>query len=198
MSELKDLTGIKFGRLTVIERIGTNDRGEATWLCKCDCGKSKITYGSNLRKGRTKSCGCLNSDIARNRFLKHGQRFTRLYDIWRNMRYRCNDVHNKDYGGRGISVCEEWDKSFLSFQEWAYKNGYSKNLTIDRIDNNGNYEPSNCRWATPKEQGNNKRNNLKIYFNGEIYTPSEYAQKYGVSYEKARKLAKNQPQDEEV
>ena len=147
MPKLNDLTGQRFGRLTVLERT------ELKWLCKCDCGNKKIVAGGHLVSGDTKSCGCLR--------IKHGMRNTRLYSIWHGMKERCyNTKHKfyKHYGGRGIKVCEEWKNDFQTFADWALSHGYADNLTIDRIDVNGNYEPSNCQWATNAEQQRNKRN----------------------------------------
>lgn len=201
MSKTKNLIGMRFERLVVIERNGSTDRGKAKWKCKCDCGNITTVSGDNLRRGHIKSCGCLNSELAQKRMSVHGMRYTRLYNIWRNMRYRCNDKDNKDYGGRGISVCKEWDNTddgFENFLEWSTQNGYDDVLTIDRIDVNGNYEPSNCRWATPKQQGNNKRNNLSIYQDGVFYTPIEFAEKHGISYEKARRIAHSSDEEVEV
>lgn len=168
-----DLRGQRFGRWTVLEEVGRS-HGSVLWRCRCDCGTVKNVSAQALRKGESTSCGCYNREI----ITKHGMGRTRLHGIWCNMRYRCENPTAKntaDYGGRGIKVCEEWSNSFEAFAEWALANGYTDELTIDRIDNNGNYEPSNCRWATRVEQGRNKRNNVWLTFNGETHILAEWA-----------------------
>ena len=158
----KDLTNQRFGRLTVIEEAGRRG-GEVTWRCQCDCGREKIISGKSIRLGRTKSCGCLQKDTISQIATKHGQSKTALHSIWKSMLDRCNNQNNPaypNYGGRGIKVCERWH-SFENFYEdiGKYK---QKGLTLDRKDTNGHYEPINCRWATPRQQSENK--NAKGYY----------------------------------
>jgi hypothetical protein len=180
----KDLSSMIFGKLTVIERAGSTRDHRPTWLCKCECGNEKVVEGDSLTRGKTKSCGCIRSEVMKARQYKHGFSNERMWDIWRNMISRCYDdtyENYKNYGGRGIRVCDEWKNDYLSFKSWALNNGYSDNLTIDRKDNDRNYEPSNCRWATEDMQNYNKRNTVYITINGETRNLKEWSDLSGIS-----------------
>lgn len=165
--KFKDLTGKRFGMLTVVKRAENKTypcgKTMVSYLCKCDCGTEKIVLGCNLLSNHTKSCGCVQKQARKIAHTKHNKRNHRLYTTWTNIKQRCfNQKSNdfKNYGGRGITVCDEWANDFQAFYDWAISNGYADNLTIDRIDVNGNYEPSNCRWATMLEQRHNRRDTL--------------------------------------
>lgn len=160
----KNLIGKRFGRLTIIKDSNKRKGSNVIWLCRCSCGNLKEIRSDNLRCGDTQSCGCLQKEkvIQNNKkhsgkhsySFKHGKRETRLYMIWTAMSKRCFSPKNKAYhryGGRGIRICDEWKSDFMSFYNWALTHGYADNLTIDRIDNDGNYEPSNCHWITKSE-----------------------------------------------
>lgn len=184
---LIDLLGKRFGRLEVIEFSGTNSRG-AMWKCKCDCGNEAIVKSEYLINGDTKSCGCLKSDVLKERNYKHGQsKQSRLYSIWKGMRERCyneNYEGYKNYGGRGITVCKEWD-DFKNFELWANNNGYDESLpadecSIDRIDNDGMYSPSNCRWTSRTQQARNTRRNRYLTYRGETKLLVEWGETYNI------------------
>lgn len=164
MSVAIDMTGMKCGMWNVLSPVNKpSQSGKKYWLCRCDCGTVRHVEGKSLRNGSSKNCGCVRREKSKiassivNR--KHGMRNSRLYVIWRSMKGR---IHYKStnsyerYGGRGISICDEWENSFEAFAKWAQSHGYDDSLTLDRIDPDGNYEPSNCRWATWSEQAKNK------------------------------------------
>lgn len=165
MGKLIDLTDKQFGRLLVMGRGKTDKRGKVYWDCQCTCGKRCEVRSDHLRYGLVQSCGCYNSETTAERHTTHGGCHSRLYPVYRTMLARCGNPNNHEYhnyGGRGIEVCEEWKNSFSAFQKWALENGYDEtakrgDCTIDRIDVDGNYEPSNCRWVDLVVQARNKR-----------------------------------------
>ncbi len=182
MGKFQDLTEQKFGRLIVIKKV-ENIKDRTAWLCKCECGNLIKATGRSLKGESTKSCGCLQREKAKEINLKHGKRQHKLYATWQNIKSRCFNKNNKSYkfyGDRGIKVYEEWKDNFESFYVWAINNGYKENLSIDRIDNNGNYEPKNCRWVDRKIQGRNKRNNYQITYKNETHCLSEWAEITGI------------------
>lgn len=188
MSRLIDLTGRRFGRLTVSHRApdGIQPSGQRSvrWLCECDCGNTAIVRAAHLRDGHTKSCGCWNKDEATRNATTHGMDNTRLYRIYTYMKSRCynkNRQRYRDYGGRGIAMCDEWKESFEKFFEWSMQNGYNDSLTIDRIDVNKGYYPENCRWANHYDQAHNKRNNHKIEIDGTTKTITEWSREMNIS-----------------
>lgn len=180
-----DLVGQKFGRLTVIKSIGSKNQ-QHIWLCKCECGKETISNTNRLKSGWKRSCGCIQKEqlAKRNKEnAKHGLNNHPLHGVWHNMKDRCYRElcsEYQRYGGRGITVCDEWLHDFQAFYDWAITHGYTKGLTIDRIDNDGNYEPNNCRWATQKEQQNNRSTNHHLTYNGKTMTISEWADELSV------------------
>lgn len=179
------MTGQKFGRLTVVCKVPSHGNSKSIyWLCKCECEKEIEVRGSSLISGHTKSCGCYLSDKITEKNLKHGGFGTRLYYIWCDMKKRCynpNDKDYKNYGERGVCICDEWESNFETFQNWALNNGYKENLTIDRIKVDGNYEPCNCRWTSIIEQNNNKRTNRLITVANKTMTIAMWARERGIN-----------------
>lgn len=190
--KLEDLTGKRFGRLVVVERADTTNVS-TRWKCKCDCGKDCIVLAQNLKKGHTTSCGCYREEIRPKQQLKHGYRHTRIYGVYGKLKDRCTNPDNPSYeryGGRGITICDEWANDPKAFCEWAYSNGYREDAeygecTIDRIDNDKGYSPDNCRIATEKTQANNRRSNLLIEHNGETKTLAQWRDYFGMTQSKA-------------
>lgn len=181
-----DLTGQTFGRLTAIEPAGRDKHGKLLWRCKCSCSEREVVAPTNdLRRGNTQSCGCLFREKSGDRARTHGQSETRLYEAWCNIIRRTTNPNHKsypDYGGRGITVCQEWRESFEAFARDmgpTYRDG----LSIDRTDVNGNYEPGNVRWATPKEQARNMRTNRLVTAWGQTKSLAEWAELQGLNYQ---------------
>lgn len=185
--KLISLVGQKYGKLTVLARHECNTKSnKPLWVCKCECGNISIVDGSRLKSGNTKSCGCLMLQVAKEngKKCKHGMKGSRIYEIWHGIKARCYNPNNKDfknYGARGVTVCTQWKNDFEAFYNWATTHGYAEGLTIDRIDNDGNYEPSNCRWVSTREQNRNKRNIVWLEYNGATKTLSEWSRETGIS-----------------
>ncbi len=179
----EDLTGKRFGRLTVIKFTPT-DNHHTYWKCKCDCGNITTVTRSALKAGDIVSCGCYRKENARFMFkYKHGISKTRQYRIWQSMIRRCYDKEHKSYkfyGAKGITVCDEWKNDATAFYNWAMKNGYQDNLTLDRIDGNCNYAPNNCRWITMKEQQRHRSNNVFVILNGVKMTLAQASEVSGI------------------
>ena len=187
IKNVRDLTGQRFGKLTVIKMVGQDKHRNVIWRCRCDCGNMHEVVSRALVSGNCKSCGCLGHGKFRNKRDEfHGGSKERLYRIWGCMLNRCYDPNRKEYphyGGRGISVCDEWRNSYAAFRSWALANGYDSRksgyqCSLDRIDVDGNYEPSNCRWISMKEQAWNKQNTTWLNYRGKLITYGE-AEKIG-------------------
>ena len=179
----KDITGQKFGSLTAI-KFCYKKNNRYFWLFKCACGNEKIINKANVISGLTQSCGCYFKKIIKKCNKTHGLSNTRIFSIWLGIKNRCCNINEpayKNYGGRGITICKEWENDFKTFYDWSMANGYQDNLTIDRINNNGNYEPSNCRWADKKIQANNQRNTVKITYKGQQKSLTEWAEQYNIN-----------------
>lgn len=198
MGSFVDLTGQRFGRYIVIRRaedyVLPSGKRKTMWLCQCDCGNIKSVLSTSLISGSVVSCGCYKKDHDHTRNMTHGATLnhkpTRLYKVWDGMKARCyNPKKNyySIYGGRGIGMCDEWHHSFEAFRDWALANGYNDSLSIDRIDADGDYCPENCRWATVKEQSNNKRNNVFITYNGETKTIAQWSEATGFPFHTIRR-----------
>ena len=190
MANKIDMTGLRFGRLVVIEQaddiIEASGRHRTAWRCLCDCGKDVIVRGECLRSksSPTRSCGCLSHDQKVLQHMTHGQTYSKLYGIWCSIKSRCYNPNTKpyqNYGGRGITMCDEWKNSFESFSEWAVHNGYGDGLSIDRVDNDGNYCPDNCRWVDGVAQANNRRTNRLLTYNGQTMNITQWAKQLGIS-----------------
>lgn len=178
------MIGQKYNYLTIVDEY-KNERSQVICICKCDCGNESKVPLYKLKSGRIKSCGCMKSKLISDACKKHGGRQTNLYSKWCGIKRRCfnkNDSHYESYGGRGISMCDEWKESFSEFEKWAKQNVYKKGLSLERIDVNGDYCPSNCTWIKLEEQAKNKRNTVKILYNGEQKRMIEISNETGTPY----------------
>ena len=183
MGKFQDLAGKRFGRLIAIEVVGKNSKNESIWKCRCDCGNTTEVLMGRLVRKKTKSCGCYRRDFQKYDAKYNEIIYPRLYRIWSKMIQRClspNSDAYKNYGARGITICKEW-YDFNKFRDWALLNGYRDDLTIDRINNDGNYEPSNCRWANRIQQANNTRANRHLTYNGKTMTFANWARELGIN-----------------
>ncbi|HGO1685087.1 TPA: hypothetical protein ACK0FJ_002175 [Staphylococcus aureus] len=170
--------GDKYNRLTALKEVD-----KRKWLFQCTCGNKKIISKYDVQKGHTQSCGCLHKENVSKAKKNHGDTDSRLYYIWENMRKRCykpNSDRYKNYGARGITICDEWKNDYSNFYKWSYNNGYNDNLTIERIDINGNYEPKNCTWITIEEQAKNRSSSKWVYLDGIKYSPHELENIYKI------------------
>ena len=194
MPNFKNLTGKKFGRLTVIgvsRKVESGNRERYYWRCKCDCGNEKEVRTDCLTSGLVKACGCLKKDqdkINLTKYHKHKLSHTKLWDTYYGMKSRCYDKTDKrysDYGGRGIEICPEWLENFENFVSWSLENGFDDNLQIDRIDNDSGYSPQNCRWISIKENCRNRRSNVMIEYQGKMITLVELSEILNIPYKTA-------------
>lgn len=184
MSKELDLTGRRFGKLVAVQIDTSPNLKKRKWVCLCDCGNSVSVATNHLTSGKTISCGCRRYETKNQ---THGMKQTRIYSIWCGMKKRCNNPNDKNfpkYGGKGISVCKEWEEDFVAFNCWSLLNGYADDLTIDRIDNSKGYCPENCRWSTKGEQQRNKTNNVLLEHNGETKTLAEWCRIMNEPYPK--------------
>lgn len=190
-----NLIGKRFGKLVVISKgkKPNSKDNHAYWICKCDCGNTTLVASNSLKLGRTTSCGCYGVEMRNKQGGKnkiHGETYinkkkTKLYRTWANIKARCYNENNKsyvNYGYRGIKMCDEWKNDFSTFRDWSINNGYNDNLSIDRIDNNGDYTPENCRWTTTNVQQNNKRSNHIVIYNGKQYTVANLCKVLNIPY----------------
>lgn len=181
--------GDVFGNWTVLEISPKTVNYHKRFICKCVCGKIKEIDAYNVLSGKSTSCGCVRDLKTKTRMTKHGMTKTPIHNIWCGMRERCyNSNHHayKDYGGRGIVVCDEWNDDFMNFYQWSIENGYKKGLSIDRIDVNGNYEPTNCRWADTKTQCNNTRYNIMITYQDKTQSLKLWCEELNLNYDMIR------------
>lgn len=183
------IIGKRFGRLTVIELDHIGNYRSTWWKCHCDCGKEVVVYRGSLTSGDTVSCGCYHEEFKKEFSKTHGLSGHPLYIVWNGMIQRCTSItasNYERYGGRGITVCDEWRTNFEEFYNWAINNGYEYGLTIDRIDNSLGYFPDNCRWVSRIEQQNNTRRNHKFTYGGETHSVAEWSRMLNVNHETLR------------
>jgi hypothetical protein len=192
MPQAKQVVGQIFGSLTILSE--TDKRGgERMVEAVCECGLVKIYYLSALKRGHTRSCGCKKSQLLTNSKIKHGLAYTRIYTVWQDMKARCYNENNagyKNYGGRGITVCDEWKDDFECFSRWAFKNGYRDDLFIDRENNDGNYTPTNCRFVTRKTSARNTRRNILITYQGKSQSLPDWCDELNIPYKLMRQRIK--------
>lgn len=188
-NKAEDKSGKRYGSLIVLKRkentYGKNGKATAVWICQCDCGNIVEAGSSDLNSGKTKSCGCMRIANNKSRAMVHNEIDQKLYYVYQEMKARCNRKTNcsyRFYGARGIKVCDEWNvkKGFPLFREWALSSGYKEGLTLDRIDNSGDYSPDNCRWITPLEQAHNTRRNVFAEYKGETKILSDWSRELGI------------------
>lgn len=204
----ENLIGNTYGRLTVVDTaedlVSASGYHTVMWKCRCECGELVTVRGKSLKGGVTKSCGCFQRDEMSERASKHGGFGSRLYAVWNSMRQRCNNENHRayeNYGGRGISICKEWD-DFSKFREWAASSGYDETAprgkyTLDRVDVNGDYSPSNCRWVDMRSQANNRRCSIQLEHDGETLNLHEWAERVGLDYTTIwKRYSKGLPADE--
>lgn len=186
----ENLVGKRFGKLVVLKQVEDyvtpSGRRHPQWLCQCDCGSKPVeVLGTSLKSGHTRSCGCLHEETLRTVAITHGDSYTKLYRVYTGMISRCYNPNNKrykDYGGRGITICDEWRNSYEEFKTWAISSGYKEGLSIDRENNNLGYSPLNCRWVTRKVQQNNTRFNHFVEYNGQNKTLAELSDEFNINY----------------
>lgn len=187
-SSFNNLTGEVFGRLEVLGLSPRKSGRKSYWVAECECGNKHVVRSDSLTGGLVRSCGCLKLEQDRINLEvnhRHKESKSRLHNTWLKMKGRCNnptDGSYERYGGRGISVCKEWDKSYETFRDWALENGYQENLSIERIDNNGDYEPNNCEWIELREQANNRRNTIWIEWDGKTKNLMQWSKELGINY----------------
>ena len=186
MPKAINLIGNQYGRLVVISRLPMYKHKLTYYFCICNCGKNTIVAGGSLKYNKTKSCGCYAIDKAKKRNTTHGLSHTKIHRVWEGMKQRCyysKSKSYKNYGGRGIFICDEWLNDFELFYKWCVENNYNEGLHIDRIDNDKGYMPSNCRFVKPTQNNTNKRNTIYVEFKGEKVTLLSLSEKYNINYD---------------